>query len=82
MTERDRGRVQKMLDREAFASPARSFWRQQLQKFLEWDCKYEIEALNAVHYDGCEPLGFLSRTFIHDKICRADYWQDEDEDEL
>ena len=121
MTERDRSRVRKMLERESFsAKPERTFWRQQMQMFLDlnWyldvvfpldddvlssclilqiftctfvphpmtiripytvsygSSKYEIEALNAVHRDGCDPLGFLSGTFIHDKIHRRDYWQD------
>ena len=65
------------LDEQIFASPARAFWRQQLQEFLDKGCKYEIEALNAVHHVGSDPLGFLSGTFIHDKICRKDYWQDD-----
>jgi hypothetical protein len=43
---------------QAFSTPARAFWRQQLEKFLEWDCKYEIEALNAVNHSGSDPLGF------------------------
>ena len=77
MTERDNSRVRKMLEREIFASPARAFWRHQLQEFLDKGCKYEIEALNAVHHVGSDPLGFLSGTFIHDKICRKDYWQDD-----
>ena len=36
MTERDRSRVRKMLERESFsAKPGRTFWRQQLQEFLD-----------------------------------------------
>lgn len=35
MTERDNSRVRKMLEREIFASPARAFWRHQLQEFLD-----------------------------------------------
>ena len=58
MTERDNSRVRKMLEREIFASPARAFWRHQLQEFLDKGCKYEIEALNAVHHVGSDPLGF------------------------
>ena len=90
---------------QAFSTPARLFWRQQLLLLLQWDSKYEIESLNAVHHSGSDPLGcvhshqyssicvvldfvplkskmvmlldrFLSGTFIHDKICRGDYWQD------
>ena len=57
MTDRDRGRVKKMLDREDFATPARVFWKEQLQKLLALDCKFEIEALNAVHRSGSDPLG-------------------------
>ena len=38
--------------------------------------KYEIKALNIVLRDGCDPMGFLSGIFIHDKIHRRDYWQD------
>lgn len=57
MTDRDRGRVRAMLDREDFAAPARAFWKEQLQQLLMWDCKYEIEALNAVHRSGSDPLG-------------------------
>jgi hypothetical protein len=47
------------LDEQIFASPARAFWRQQLQEFLDKGCKYEIEALNAVHHVGSDPLGYV-----------------------
>jgi len=47
------------LDEQIFASPARAFWRQQLQEFLDKGCKYEIEALNAVHHVGSDPLGYF-----------------------
>jgi hypothetical protein len=57
MTDRDRGRVRKMLEREAFSTPARAFWRKELQELLTSDCKYEIESLNAVNRSGSDPLG-------------------------
>ena len=57
MTDRDRSRVRKMLEREAFSTPARAFWKQQLQELLTRDCKYEIESLNAVNRSGSDPLG-------------------------
>lgn len=37
--------------------------------------KAEIEALNAVSLAGQDPLSFLSGTYLHDKLCRHDYWQ-------
>ena len=43
---------------QIFATPSRAFWRQQLQAFLDQGCKYEIEALNAVHHVGSDPLGY------------------------
>ena len=47
------------LDEQIFATPSRAFWRQQLQSFLDEGCKYEIEALNAVHHVGSDPLGYV-----------------------
>ena len=41
-------------DEQIFASPARAFWWQQFLEFLDKSCKYEIEALNAVHHVGSD----------------------------
>jgi DNA topoisomerase VI subunit A len=51
------------------------FWREQLEGMQRLGKKAEIEALNAVSLAGQDPLSFLSGTYLHDKLCRHDYWQ-------
>ena len=48
MTERDKNRVRKMLDRESLsAKPERTFWRQQLQMFL--DLNWYLDVIFPLH---------------------------------
>jgi hypothetical protein len=75
MTEQDKSRVCKMLDRESFsAKPDRTFWRQQLQMFL--DLNWYLDAIFPLHdaLPSCLILQICNGTFVpHPMTIRIPY---------
>ena len=76
MTERDKNRVRKMLDRESLsAKPERTFWRQQMQMFL--DLNWYLDVVFPLDDDvlsSCLILQIFTCTFVpHPMTIRIPY---------